>query len=100
MKPEEDSLDVHDAIRLFGWSLIEVHLERLERIMEQGGSDPRMLRTIIRHLGDLIDNGPNDPDFVEWCHEALEYTTMLQSAMERPKLTVIRGGGDDGSQEE
>jgi hypothetical protein len=94
--------DVPSEVRRFGWSLLVVHLQKLEWLVERYQDDLSATADVIGHLENLLENGPDDPAFIDWCREALAYTKAVQfEAPERPKkggLRLIDGGSDGEAQ--
>jgi len=87
-------------VRAFGWSMIAVHLQKLNWLAAQYPERAESLESARSHLLAISGDGPDDPMFVEWCIEAMEFGAgILDKAREpaRPKtmLEVIEGGKAD-----
>ena len=84
-------------VRAFGWSMIAVHLQKLDWLAKRHPERLEALDSARRYLKMLAGEGPDDPTFVEWCMEAMEFGSgMLDAAREptrpKPMLEVIEGG--------
>lgn len=97
MSSHEIDEQVPSEVRAFGWAMIAVHLQKLNWLADQYPERSEALETARRYLHMLAGDGPDDPTFVEWCMEAMEFGSgILDAAREpsRPKtmLEVIEGG--------
>ena len=84
-------------VRTFAWSMIAVHLQKLNWLAEQYPERSKSLETARRYLNMLAGEGPDDPTFVEWCIEAMELGSSItnaakETARPKPTLEVIEGG--------
>jgi hypothetical protein len=91
-------------VRLFGWSMICVHLQQLNWIAarhEEGGRPlPDRLVAARDYITELMKDGPDSAFFTKWCHEAFDMADDLiqqaeEKAAEEVKETpfrVIPGG--------
>lgn len=93
-------------VRLFGWSMICVHLQHLNwmvgRHEEEGRDVPDRLRFAREYILELTKGGPDSPFFLKWCREAFDMADDLitkaeevdaEGVKETP-FTVIPGGAN------
>lgn len=88
--------EVPDEIKAFGWALLNVHLQKLTWLTEhteKGGKTFPTLTLARKYLEQLMDGGPNDPAFNDWCREALESSGALIAEASQPILEVVEGDG-------
>jgi len=84
-------------VRAFGWSMIAVHLQKLNWLAAQYPERSEALESARRYLHMLAGEGPDDPTFVEWCIEAMEFGAGVLDFKREPTkpktiLEVIDGG--------
>jgi hypothetical protein len=101
MSTYEIDEQVPAEVRAFGWSMITVHLQKLNWLAAQYPERAESLEIARRYLRMIAGDSPDDPEFVEWCIAAMEFGSgMLETAREpvQPEVTtlkVIQGGKAD-----
>lgn len=88
-------------VRLFGWSMICVHLQHLNEIVaryeEEKRDPPERLVAAREYIKALIEGGPDTPFFIQWCRDAFDMADEMITKAEAEKgketpFTVIPGG--------
>jgi hypothetical protein len=100
MQSEKDDDGIPREVRMFGYSMLVVHMQKLDYLIgvaQERGIDTTTIEQAHRYLEELSEGGPDEPAFADWVREALEMShALIEEEDARPVFRVIDGGKGDG----